>query len=87
MRLEGGQEGIESSFSEEKEAKRLLFVYRTRRCRGSGPMIKSFLVLFFKKEHSFLPSAPGNASRKFITPSRHDGILPKDILRSQRSAA
>jgi hypothetical protein len=53
MRFEGGQEGIESSFSEEKEAKRLLFVYRTQRRWGSGPMIKSFLVLFSKKNIPF----------------------------------
>jgi hypothetical protein len=29
MHFGGGQEGIESSFSEEKEAKRLLFIYTT----------------------------------------------------------
>jgi hypothetical protein len=57
MHFGGGQEGIESYFSEEKEAKRLLFVYKTRRCWGLGLTVKSFLVLFFKKEHPFLPSA------------------------------
>jgi hypothetical protein len=57
MHFGGGQEGIESSFSEEKEAKRLLFVHRIRCCWGPGLTVKSFLVLFFKKEHSFLPSA------------------------------
>jgi hypothetical protein len=38
----------ESSFSEEKEAKRLLFVLPRGQNREGN---KSFLVLFFKKEH------------------------------------
>jgi hypothetical protein len=47
----------ESSFSEEKEAKRLLFLGRSRKliCYGvSWEQLrnKSLLVLFFRKEHS-----------------------------------
>jgi hypothetical protein len=42
----------ESSFSEEKEAKRLSSICSA----GSVPAEKSFLVLFFKKEHAW--SAP-----------------------------
>jgi hypothetical protein len=44
----------DSSFSEEKEAKRLLV--HCRALAGYHPTgNKSFLVLFFKKEHSHLP--------------------------------
>jgi hypothetical protein len=47
----------DSSFSEEKEAKRLLCPGPSRRLIASGVSWarrgnKSFLVLFFKKEHS-----------------------------------
>jgi hypothetical protein len=46
-----GKEG--SSFFEEKEAKRL-FDFGPRQCRlSTAPGRKSFLVLFFKKEHPF----------------------------------
>jgi outer membrane lipoprotein-sorting protein len=51
----------ESSFSEEKEAKRLLFLRWLGRARiffaGEPAGHKSFLVLFFKKEQKFLLSA------------------------------
>jgi hypothetical protein len=42
--------GEDSSFSEEKEAKRLLIVL-SRTWQLTYAMNKSFLVLFFKKEH------------------------------------
>jgi hypothetical protein len=45
----------DSSFSEEKEAKRL-FIVLSRTWRLAYAISKSFLVLFFKKEH-FLPTA------------------------------
>jgi hypothetical protein len=41
----------ESSFSEEKEAKRLFI--RSHPWGGGAPTGKSFLVLFFKKERAF----------------------------------
>jgi hypothetical protein len=44
------QEG--SSFSEEKEAKRLLFICCEFDVLSSAQSRESFLVLFFKKEHS-----------------------------------
>jgi hypothetical protein len=46
------KEKEESSFSEEKEAKRLLISLDAYRCKSTLPGNKSFLVLFFKKEHS-----------------------------------
>jgi hypothetical protein len=51
--------GKDSSFSEEKEAKRLLFICARSPIRivGIGPrrqIDKSFLLLFYKKEKSFL---------------------------------
>jgi hypothetical protein len=45
-----------SSFSEEKEAKRLFRLVRVPADPARVPAGKSFLVLFFKKEHSFFPS-------------------------------
>jgi hypothetical protein len=52
----GGEAGMkkqDSSFSEEKEAKRLLFMCSPA-AACAYPMNKSFLVLFFKKEQNLL---------------------------------
>jgi hypothetical protein len=52
---EGGQVGKEeSSFSEEKEAKRLFDFRPWQNGLDPGQGRKSFLVLFFKKEHPSL---------------------------------
>jgi hypothetical protein len=60
------KESKDSSFSEEKEAKRLFpFACRLARVQAG----KSFLVLFFKKEHAcFL--AFGGSSQARIPPPR-----------------
>jgi hypothetical protein len=42
----------DSSFSEENEAKRLLSVFKPCAEQAHRQTGKSFLVLFFKKEHS-----------------------------------
>jgi hypothetical protein len=48
----GGWRKQESSFSEEKEAKRLLFACARASYLACVQVNESFLVLFFKKEHS-----------------------------------
>jgi hypothetical protein len=56
--IQGVPEGKkDSSFSEEKEAKRLLPVGAGRNWRAGAQTGKSFLVLFFKKERLFTGAA------------------------------
>jgi hypothetical protein len=45
-------ESEESSFSEEKEAKRLFALLGARLLTSARPQEQSFLLLFFKKEES-----------------------------------
>jgi hypothetical protein len=60
MHFGGDQEGIESSFSEEKEAKRSKKTFvclQDPALLGAGTNGRRFFGSFFKKEHRFLPSA------------------------------
>jgi hypothetical protein len=58
----GGGRKEESSFSVEKEAKRLSSICAVRNGSGPAQRGKSFLVLFFKKEHTFFLNAGSAAS-------------------------
>jgi hypothetical protein len=53
LELAGGRK--DSSFSEEKEAKRLLSICAALDGSGAAQRRGSFLVLFFKKERAFFP--------------------------------
>jgi hypothetical protein len=78
-----------SSFSEEKEAKRLLSIL----CPGGGGLLhsigKSSLVLSFKKERVFSASRRTPATKKFNTSRPHEcriGSLRTNASSKRRSA-